>query len=939
MEHFFYDGRNQQDMLITEYHMGLVVLSVIIACVASYATLNVSERIKVAEGQSKAWLFWLIVGMLTMGIGGWAMHFIAMLALKLPIAVSYDILVTILSTLPVILGSGAMLYVISRPKIKMFTLFLGGTLMGGGIGAMHFVGMAAMSGVGQQIVMMYDPELFVVSIIVAVVLANAALYINSLVGSKKEPGNLLWPNIQSAIVMGFAVSGMHYTAMAATYFFPGIVEPGRIEHVLDTGSLALWVSVASILIALLAIFITDLDSRLQQMKQDEVNSRSRMREAIESISDGFSLYDIDDRLVEFNQRYRELMDCGQGLVPGMTFEAVVRGAAEAGLILDAAGCIEDWITERLARHRSPRGHFVEHFKGDRWIRVSERRVWNTGTVAIRTDITELKRTEIELSKAMAEAEQARASAEEANRSKSNFLANMSHELRTPMNAIIGYSEMLLEDARDAGETETVSDLEKIRSAGKHLLSLINEILDLSKIEAGKMELYLEDFDLLSVIRDVENTIKPLVDKNHNTLLVKLPPTMPAMHADLTKLRQGLFNLLSNACKFTENGLITFSVSIDQLDGRDWVSFEVTDTGIGMTQDQVDKVFEAFTQADNSTTRKYGGTGLGLTITKKFCQMMGGDISVSSKPGVGSTFSIQLPVQEIDASHPVSLSVLDTLSTTRPLQEQAISGHDDTILIIDNDQANRELLQNTLVGKGFTSIVTTDVKEGLELARKLLPALITLDVMMPKMDGWQLLAALKLDQDTQDIPVILVTIGEDRTQGYALGVSEYLIKPIDRQYLVSLLRKYKCHEHSGKILVVDDDSVNREILSRTLVSAGYDIAEAGNGLEALAYLEADDASLVLLDLMIPAMDGFQFLQELRTHDKWKRLPVVVITAKELTAEERTRLADSVQGILQKGSYERQQLLYDIDVLISLQLQRQNYFSPMGGKDAKNTIGGR
>jgi len=213
-------------------------------------------------------------------------------------------------------------------------------------------------------------------------------------------------------------------------------------------------------------------------------------------------------------------------------------------------------------------------------------------------------------------------------------------------------------------------------------------------------------------------------------------------------------------------------------------------------------------------------------------------------------------------------------------------------------------------------------------------------MMPKMDGWQLLAALKLDPDTQDIPVILVTFGEDRTQGgYALGVSEYLIKPIDRQYLVSLLRKYKCHEHSGKILVVDDDSVNREILSRTLISAGYDIAEAGNGLEALAYLESAEASLVLLDLMMPAMDGFQFLQELRTYDKWKRLPVVVVTAKELTDEERTRLADSVQGILQKGSYERQQFLYDIDDLISLQLQRQNSFSPTGGTDAKNTTGRR
>jgi CheY-like chemotaxis protein len=235
----------------------------------------------------------------------------------------------------------------------------------------------------------------------------------------------------------------------------------------------------------------------------------------------------------------------------------------------------------------------------------------------------------------------------------------------------------------------------------------------------------------------------------------------------------------------------------------------------------------------------------------------------------------------------------------------------------------------LTRKGFTSILVADGKDGLEMAHKLHPAVITLNLMMPHMDGWQLLAALKLDPDTQDIPVILVTLGEDRTQGYALGVSEYLIKPIERQHLVSLLRKYQCYVNSGKILVVDDDPVNRDILSRTVVAAGYDIAEAGNGLEALTYLEANDASLVLLDLMMSAMDGLQFLQTLRTHDQWKRLPVVVVNAKELTAEERTQLSDSVQSILQKGSYERERLLHDIDDLISLQLPRQNSCNPTGG----------
>jgi len=657
LNHYFYDGRDLQFALKTGYSSGLVVLSIIVACLASYAALSVAGRIRASEKATPR-RAWLIAGTMTMGGGVWAMHFIGMLALELPIAVSYDVLITVVSTVPAMGASAAMLSVISRPRIHKRELLVGGTLMGAGIGAMHYVGMAAMAGIGRQLIMLFDPKLFAVSVIVAVVLANAALHINSLVGRQKGVGTL-WAELGAALVMGLAVSGMHYTGMAATYFFPGDVTPGEIKHALEPASLAFWVSFASVLITSLAIFTAVVDTRLQQAAREEAVSRSHMREAIESISDGFSLYDMQDHLVECNQRYRELMDGGKGVVPGMSFESVIRGAAEAGLILDAEGRIDQWVTERMARHRSPRGHFVEHFKGDRWIRVSERRVWNTGTVAIRSDITELKCTEIQLSKAMDEAQKARAAAEAASRAKSAFLANMSHELRTPMNAIIGYSEMLLEDVADSGHEHYVPDLDKIRSAGKHLLSLINEILDLSKIEAGKMELYLEEIDLLSVIKDVQSTVKPLVDQNGNTLVVEYPATMPSMLADLTKLRQGLFNLLSNASKFTKQGRITLAVSPENVEGKEWISFRVTDTGIGMTEEQVARVFEAFTQADNSTTRKYGGTGLGLTITKKFCQLMGGDISVSSKSGAGSTFIIRLPVR-VGKENPDVATVPDTI---------------------------------------------------------------------------------------------------------------------------------------------------------------------------------------------------------------------------------------------------------------------------------------
>ena len=615
-----------------------------------------------------------------------------------------------------------------------------------------------------------------------------------------------------------------------------------------------------------------------------VEAKRLLQELIDNTDALVSVKSPDGHYLMVNRHWEQLFGTDRDQVADKTFEDIhaPEDAAEIRQSIETILATGAPTTEERTVHL-PSGERV--YLSNRFpLKGADGTVTAIGAVA--TDITDLKAAEASLILAKEEAD-------EASQAKSKFLANMSHELRTPLNAIIGYAEMLDEEAEDNGLEESRADIRRILDAGRHLLSLINDILDLSKIEAGRMELAVEDFPFAEVLDSVVSTATPLMEKNANTFDVHCDMADVRLRSDPTRLRQILLNLLSNAAKFTDHGTVTLTCGLSGDDEAQRLDVTVTDTGIGMTPEQLGKLFEEFRQADSSITKRFAGTGLGLAISKRLALMLGGDVTVTSAEGEGSRFTLSVPAR-LQAAEPAQAKPAPTAG-----QAAKAARHDGAavVLVIDDDPSARELLARHITADGMQVVTAASGRDGLDRARQMRPDVITLDVFMEGLNGWDVLTALKADRELKDIPVIMCSISDDRETFISLGAVEFLTKPVGREDYLRALRLCTCEQPCGPVLIVDDMAMNRDLIKRHLGGLNLDFIEAVDGVDALEKIaDVPHLECVMLDLMMPGMDGFEFLRRFRKEPKWRSTPVCVVTAKTLSLAERAFLREAAQNVI-------------------------------------------
>ena len=906
---FIAPGADLGPQFSTTYDLFLVALSFLVASFAGANALEVVERMASARS-AQSRLRWLATGAATMGSGIWAMHFIGMLAFHLPLAVSYDLTITLFSMVPAVFASAMALYFMVGAKISFWRLNLGGLLMAVGIGGMHYTGMEAMR---MEAMMGYDPILFALSILVAHVLATLSLYIKFLPGAAARTW---FRKASSATAMGSAVACMHYTAMAAAKFYPGSM--GAPGVVFEQSWMAVTIALVTSGIIGLAIVAALVDRRMAGLTHSLIRSEELSRLILESAGEGIFGLDAHGLTTFVNPAAARMLGFDRVEVLEKPVQEIVQqvpndgsspaagpSAIEATLRDGDARVVPHELFGRKGGASIPVAYTVTSIRNEGAV---------VGAVVTFSDITAAKQTERELLRAKQEAETA-------SRMKSEFLARMSHEIRTPMTAVIGFTGLLLDGELSA---EQRSFAETVRSSADALLSLINDILDFSKIEAGKLAIEPIPFDLEVTVSDALELFGARAHDKGLELVMRYAPEAPRwVIGDPGRIRQILTNLIGNALKFTEAGHVSVNVDTEERgEGKALFHFSVTDTGIGIPAEKQAGLFEIFMQADSSTTRRYGGSGLGLAISKQFVELMGGKIGLRSEPGKGSTFWLELTLplsekREVPASRPASLRGL-------------------RVLIVDDNAVNRHVVDEQIKQWSMRS---TAVASGAEALRALREAYVAgdlfqfglLDFNMPEMDGEVLARAIKSDRALAGTVLLLLTSAGQRGDAKRMteaGFAGYLTKPIRASLLmdalatawaslgkeVPLITRHLLAERrvsaaaeplgeseaiQARVLVVEDNPVNQRLVRLMLERMGCRVDPAANGKEAVEMARNLPYDIVFMDCQMPEMDGYQATREIRSRETGARhLPIVALTAGAMEGDREKALQAGMDDYLTK-----------------------------------------
>jgi PAS domain S-box-containing protein len=906
-------------VLSSSYDLRLVALSVLIAIAASYAALDLAERITSARGFAR--FVWLSCGALAMGFGIWSMHSIGMLAFRLPVPVLYDWPTVLASLLAAIFASAVALFFVSRPTMEPPFAFLGSLFMGGAIAAMHYIGMAAMR---LPAMCEYDIQIVVLSVALAILISLVAISLVFFL--RTEVQSRAGRKIAAAIVMGAAIPVTHYTGMAAARFTAANAIKGSIAHALNISALGT-VSIACVSFMVLGIAVVTslIDRRFSAQAMELESSEHRSRQILETSFDAFAEMDADGSISDWNKQAEIMFGWPSAEMLGRSLvDTVVPEAARNDYRTELFEMLEcmagDTATKRFEIPTITR----EGREMPAEITVSAvRRGQSLHFAAFIRDLSERKRFERDL-------REAKEAAEGSNQAKSTFLATMSHEIRTPMNGILGMTELVLETELTAEQREFVG---LVQLSAESLLSIINDILDFSKIEAGKLELEIIPFDLRE---SVGETMKALSFRAHQKgieLIYDIDPGAPqTLLGDPGRIRQVLINLVGNAIKFTERGEITVEVNSKSSDSPAQpaaIHFAVRDTGIGIPREKQARIFEAFSQADGSMTRRYGGTGLGLTICKRLVELMDGQIWLESKPGAGSTFhfAVRLPtVPELAAA----------TAAAQPAQLRNMP-----VLVVDDNLTNRRVLAGILARWGMRPTLVEGGRAGLGALQRAKEngepfGLILLDGHMPDMDGFSLAERIRSDLSLTRATIMMLTSGGqmgDAARCAELGIAAYLVKPIRQAELLKAICaiveqmappkaaavKPRAAQDPlrprGRVLVVEDNRVNQRLAVRLLENHGFEVTVAADGREALDELERDPYDLILMDVQMPNMDGLEATAVIRERDKLQHshTRIIAMTAHAVKGGEEQCLAAGMDAFVSKP-IRSEQLFETIDRIL-------------------------